>query len=167
MGPSMKRDHGEQSSTADRSIEDFISREGERVRRVLVAQYGPEVGEEAWADTAEYCWENWDRLQLMRNPAGYAYRVGRSSARKYTRWNRRRVFNPHDFADVASEGTPMFEFLDRVSRLTPVQRSCLILVHGHGWTYREVAEILGLSETAVTNHVARGLQRARLKVTPK
>jgi DNA-directed RNA polymerase specialized sigma24 family protein len=167
MRHSMQRDEDDGTPAATRSIEDFMSHEGERVRRVLIAQFGIEVGTEAWADTAVYCWENWDRLHSMQNPAGYAYRVGRSSARKYTRWNKRRSFNPVDFADVAREGTPMFEFLDRVARLTPAQRSCLILVHGHCWTYREVAEILGMSEAAVTNHVARGLRRARLEVRPR
>jgi DNA-directed RNA polymerase specialized sigma24 family protein len=37
----------------------------------------------------------------------------------------------------------------------------VVLVHCFGYRYREVAELLGVSEAAVTNHVHRGLARLR------
>jgi DNA-directed RNA polymerase specialized sigma24 family protein len=35
------------------------------------------------------------------------------------------------------------------------------MVHCYGYRYRDVAEVLGVSDAAVTNHVHRGLARLR------
>ena len=48
-----------------------------------------------------------------------------------------------------------------LGELKPLQRTCVVMVHAHGWSYREVAEIVGISVAAVTNHVHRGMQRLR------
>jgi DNA-directed RNA polymerase specialized sigma24 family protein len=48
-----------------------------------------------------------------------------------------------------------------MARLQPAQRACVLLVKSFGFTYREAGEMLGLTETAVTNHVHRGLARLR------
>jgi DNA-directed RNA polymerase specialized sigma24 family protein len=37
----------------------------------------------------------------------------------------------------------------------------VLLVHGYGFTYREVVDLLHVSEAAVTNHIHRGLTRLR------
>ena len=40
----------------------------------------------------------------------------------------------------------------------------VLLVHGYGFSYREVAEVLDVSEAAVTNHVHRGLRKLRSRL---
>jgi DNA-directed RNA polymerase specialized sigma24 family protein len=45
--------------------------------------------------------------------------------------------------------------------LSPDQRVCVLLVHGFGWTYNEVAELLGMKRSEVNNHVHRGLAHLR------
>jgi DNA-directed RNA polymerase specialized sigma24 family protein len=37
----------------------------------------------------------------------------------------------------------------------------VLLVKSYGFSYREAADVLGLSEAAITNHVHRGLERLR------
>jgi DNA-directed RNA polymerase specialized sigma24 family protein len=43
----------------------------------------------------------------------------------------------------------------------------VVLVHGFGWTLREVAELRGVKVTSVQTHLERGLRRLRaaLEVT--
>ncbi len=53
-----------------------------RLHRALAASLGWDQGREATADAMAYAWEHWTRVQAMTNPAGYLYRVGRSSVRR-------------------------------------------------------------------------------------
>jgi RNA polymerase sigma factor (sigma-70 family) len=45
--------------------------------------------------------------------------------------------------------------------LTQRQRVAVVLVHGYGYTLREVAELTGIRQTTVQNHLNRGLARLR------
>jgi DNA-directed RNA polymerase specialized sigma24 family protein len=36
-----------------------------------------------------------------------------------------------------------------------------MLIHGYGWTYREVGELLGIGPTTVEKHVERALRKLR------
>ena len=67
------------------TYEEFVRRDGVRLRAGLVAAYGPDVGADAAAEAAAYGFEHWERLSGMHNPAGYLYRVGQSEARKHFR----------------------------------------------------------------------------------
>jgi RNA polymerase sigma factor (sigma-70 family) len=56
-------------------------------------------------------------------------------------------------------------------RLLPVlrslsqrQRTAVVLVHGFGWTLREVAELMGTKVTTVQNHAERGLTKLRTEL---
>jgi DNA-directed RNA polymerase specialized sigma subunit len=49
-----------------------------------------------------------------------------------------------------------------LAALSERQRLAVVLVHGFGYTLREVAELIGIRQTTVQNHVARGLTRLRL-----
>jgi Sigma-70, region 4 len=45
--------------------------------------------------------------------------------------------------------------------LWTLNHPAVVLVHGYGWTPREVAELTGIAPTSVQNHVERGLARLR------
>jgi DNA-directed RNA polymerase specialized sigma24 family protein len=117
---------------------DFVEETEPRLRFALAAALGQELGREATAEALAYAWEHWEEIQPMDNPAGYLYRVGRSRGR-FRR--RRRVF-----AEVPSNHQPAVEpHLPRaVARLCP-----------------EVAELLGISVSAVNAHVQRALSKLR------
>ncbi len=132
----------------------------EPVRRALVARYGVEVGTDAAADATAWAWEHRDRVESMDNPAGYLIRVGQTAARRLLR-GRRRVW---PFTDLTAHADPALaddELATAMARLRPKERVALLMVHGHGFTYRETATLLGISEAAVTNHVHRGLTHVR------
>ena len=137
----------------------FVREGGSRLRRVLVAQYGVDVGSDASADALGYAWEHWERIGQMANPVGYLYRVAQSSVRRQRRWTREVSFPASD-ASCVDRGVDS-ELFDVLARLSPLQRVSVLLVHAYDWTYPEVAEVLGIKVSAVTNHVHRGTKKLR------
>ena len=142
-----------------RDFEEFVATDGARLLRVLVAREGVDVGSDLCADALAVVWKDWDRVGRMANPAGYTYRVAQSANRRYRRWGRGVEFPREEF-DPVWEDVAGDIFLS-LGELKPLQRTCVVMVHAHGWSYREVAEIVGISVAAVTNHVHRGMQRLR------
>ncbi len=132
----------------------FVTDVEPRLRRALVAAYGPERGRDATAEALAWAWARWDEVRAMANPAGYLFRVGQSR----TRPRRRPVVFP---GPPASE--PWIEpGLGRaLSALSEPQRLAVVLVHGFGWSHREVAELSGVSASTVQTHLERGLAKLR------
>ena len=138
------------------SYEEFVERNGSRLRAALVAAYGPDIGADAAAEALAYGFERWDELESMSNPAGYLYRVGQSEARRH--------FRPNGFMPaVAPPGLPEFEpgLSPALESLTEPQRIGVVLVHALGWSLVETAEILGVDVSTARTHIARGLAKLR------
>ncbi len=136
----------------------FAKEVGRPLRQALIAAYGADVGSEATAEALAYAWENWDRIRVMHNPAGYLYRVGQSQAG-------RGVFRrpPRLQVPVYPDGSHWFEpkLSAAIASLSDRQRVSVVLVHGYGWTVTEVAELLGLSFSTVRRHIDRAFARLR------
>jgi DNA-directed RNA polymerase specialized sigma24 family protein len=138
-------------------FEAFVAEVRPRLARASVAAYGRERGAEALSEALAVAWERFDEIVVMANPAGYLFRAGQSRSRP-----RKRV-EPARFPPPAELGLPDVEpgLPAALGCLTERQRACVVLVHGFALTQREVAELLGLSSSAVQNHVERGMQRLR------
>jgi DNA-directed RNA polymerase specialized sigma24 family protein len=134
----------------------FARRCGPDLRRVLVARYGVEVGIEATADALAYAWERWERVGAMANSTGYLVRVGQSAARRY---RRRPVVLPTTPSDTESSFDPRLP--RALERLSARQRSAVLLICVHDWTYPAAAAAFGVSESTLRNHVRRGLESLR------
>jgi DNA-directed RNA polymerase specialized sigma24 family protein len=135
----------------------FITDARVRLSAAFSAYLGPERGQEALAEALGYAWEHRDRVLAMESPIGYLFRVGQSR----TRWvfqRRNRVFPAPD--DI---GLPDVEpgLIRELARLTPQQRTGVVLIHGFQWTHAEVSELLGIKRTTVQNHVERAMARLR------
>lgn len=140
---------------------DLVVKIEPRLRRALVAHYGLDVGSEVAAEAVAWGVEHAEELAAMDNPAGYLYRVGQSAARRWLRG--RAVVFPrepqwHDGTDLPGD---VFEEL---KRLKPGHRVAVLLVHGYGFTYQEVADLLEVTEAAVNNYVHRGLKTLRQRL---
>jgi DNA-directed RNA polymerase specialized sigma24 family protein len=135
---------------------EFHNRAEPQLRRALIARYGGEIGRESTAEALAYAWENWDRIQAMKNPLGYLYRVGQSKSRRL--WPRRSVFETKPEAGLpwVEPGLP-----PALNTLSSRQRQVVVLVHAFEYTHQEVADLLGISRSSVQNHVERGLARLR------
>ena len=137
-------------------FERFVAEAGPRLGRALAAMYGFEDGRDATAEALAYAWENWHRLQHIANLPGYLFRVGQTRGRR----GRQPVAG---LFDVGECGEYTFEpgLPKALAALTQRQRLAVVLVHGYGYTLREVAELTGIRPTTVQNHLSRGLSRLR------
>ncbi len=143
-------------------FEGFFADAEPRLRRVLIAMLGAQRGREATAEALSYAWENWAHVQQLTNPIGYLLRVGQSRTRpRKIRSIFTRPEEPEPWCEPAL-GRLLAQLSDR-------QRTAVVLVHGFGWTIREVAELTNTKVTTVQNHLERGLARLRsgLEVTPR
>jgi RNA polymerase sigma-70 factor (ECF subfamily) len=149
----------------ERAFDGFVREVEPRLRRALVAAYGPQAGRDATVDALGWAWANWDRVEALENPAGYLYRVGQTKARE----DRRPLHVVPPDRAVAERSTPWVEpnLEPALLALSEQQRVAVVLCHGFQWTHREVAELLDLSPSTVQNHVERGLANLRraLEVT--
>jgi RNA polymerase sigma-70 factor (ECF subfamily) len=141
-------------------FESFVGVVWQRLGRALVAQHGVELGNDLCAEVLAFAWEHWPRVREMDNPFGYLYRVAQSAARPYRRWHRRMVLLDR-WSEPAVVGAEPDEIFISLARLSEPQRVCVLLAHAYGWRYAEVAELLGVSVAAVTNHVHRGMVKLR------
>jgi DNA-directed RNA polymerase specialized sigma24 family protein len=138
------------------AFERFVAETGPRLGRALTALYGFEDGRDATAEALAYAWENWSRLRHISNLPGYLFRVGQTRGRR----RRQPVTGLFDVGEGAEHrfepGLPR-----ALAALTQRQRLAVVLVHGYGYTLREVAELTGIRPTTVANHLSRGLARLR------
>jgi DNA-directed RNA polymerase specialized sigma24 family protein len=141
-----------------RDFEDFVLATQPQLSRALAAAYGFEDGRDATAEALAYAFEHWDKLQHVANLPGYLFRVGQTRGRPRRR--QRVLFAVPDGADRHFEPA----LPAALGSLTQPQRIAVVLVHGYGYTLREVAELTGVKATTVQNHLSRGLARLRAKL---
>jgi RNA polymerase sigma factor (sigma-70 family) len=129
------------------------------LRVALMARLGPPRGREAAEDALVWAWEHWDRIGRVANPGGYLYRVGVRRAGRW-RWSRAAAGRAQE---DDGRNDPWVEpgLPAALGRLSAGQRQAVVLVEGYGWSYGEVAELLGVSRSTVQTQVARGLARLR------
>jgi DNA-directed RNA polymerase specialized sigma24 family protein len=160
VGPVSKALRSESAAPGSHDpFDEFVATDGLRLRAVLIARYGLEVGCDAHAEALAWAWQHWGRLSAMQNPLGYLYRVAQSATRPHRRWRSRHSFPSRMPERWHLDADPML--MDSLGDLTEAQRVSVLLVHGHQWSYAEVAEVLECSVSAVTNHVHRGLTAMR------
>jgi RNA polymerase sigma-70 factor (ECF subfamily) len=149
----------EVGTDAAEPLAEFLSDAQRRLERALVARFGMDDGLEAAADALAFAVEHWSRLRGMDNPLGYLYRVGETRGRRLAR--RWQPFDALVHEPRTEDGVVDLDLQRALLRLKPAERVAVVLVHGHGHSYREVAEVLDVPVTTVTNHLHRG--RARLR----
>jgi DNA-directed RNA polymerase specialized sigma24 family protein len=139
-------------------FETFVLATQPQLSRALAAAYGFEDGRDATAEALAYAFEHWDKLQHVANLPGYLFRVGLTRGRPRRR--QRVLFAIPDGEDRSFEPA----LPAALAALTQRQRVAVVLVHGYGYTLREVAELTGIKTTTVQNHLTRGLARLRAKL---
>jgi len=137
----------------------FASSAAPRLANALISLLGVEAGHDATWEALAHGWENWEKVSGMGNPVGYLYVIGRNSRRGL---RKQRVVFPEPPVDR----TPWVEpGLSSVLEGLPTrQRQAVMLVHGYGWTWSEVAEVLDVSKTTVQKHVERGVAKLRAEL---
>jgi DNA-directed RNA polymerase specialized sigma24 family protein len=137
----------------------FCAEAEPRLRRALVAAYGPELGAEATADALAWGWEHFERVEAMGNGAGYLWRVGQTSVRRAARQRRWSVPGESAGGDGAAsvDRLPIEPALaGALAGLSPRQRAAVLLVHGYGFTLTEAATAMDCRVRTLRNHLDRG-----------
>ena len=146
-----------EQDVASDTFTEFVRVVGPRLKQVLVASFGSEVGVEAVSEALAYGWEHWGRVSAMDNPAGYLYRVGRSHGRRMLRRRSVPVWpSPPGEAPWVEPGLS-----GALARLSERQRAAVLLVHGADWSLQETAQLMGITRGAVQKHTVRGLRTLR------
>lgn len=137
------------------SFNEFFADAEPRLKGALTATLGVERGVEAAAEALAYGWEHWERVRVMENPVGYLFRVGQSRAPRFQR--------TVDLPEVPVGEMPWVEpgLPHALGGLSKNQRVAVLLIQSFGWTYAEVAELLGVSLGTVQTHLNRGMRRLR------
>lgn len=148
----------EGSDTSD--FEAFFEAVEPQLRRAHFAVFGLERGPEATAEAFAWAWETWPRVRDLESPVGYLFRVGQSRTRQ-------RRFRPVFTTELVDDPLIEPKLGSALAELSESQRAAVVLVHGFGWTLREVAELREVQVTSVQTHLERGLRRLRaaLEVT--
>ena len=144
--------------TAEETFTAFMRDTQPRVLVALAAAFGPDAANDASAEAFAYAWEHWDRVAEMENPAGYVYRVGRSRMRP-----RKAVMV---CPPMPLNPTPLVEpkLVPALRRLSPRQRTAVVLTEGFGYSLAEVAELLGVHPSSVRRHRERALRKLRSRL---
>ncbi len=128
---------------------------------------------EAAADAAQEAFLqlhlNWDRVSRYGNPAGWVYRVALNRSRDYRRWTLRRFRLSQRQARGATGGQdvswdPQPDFVRAVKELPDRQRQAAALHYVAGFSQKETAEAMNLSEGAVKSHLFRARETLRRKL---
>jgi RNA polymerase sigma factor (sigma-70 family) len=140
----------------------FFDAAERRLRLALTGAFGVETGRDATAEALAWAWQNWGDVREMTNPVGYIYRVGRSNAlrgldRDVASATSTIEAHPSDW-ELPNYEPNLAKFL---ARLPERQRVAVWMVHGLGFSHREVAELLECSRPTVATHVRRGVRKLR------
>jgi RNA polymerase sigma factor (sigma-70 family) len=130
------------------------------LRRALVAWYGPTVGKEAAADALSWAWEHRHQLDGIGNIGGYLFRLGQSAAKREIQW-RCPIESPKRAECLERESSFEPRLATAIAKLSGQQRAAVLLVHGYGYSFREAADVLGVSLGTLRTHLGRGLDRLR------
>jgi len=117
----------------------------------------------------------WRALDTLRHPAAFGGWLKRIAVNAWLQHQRRAGAPLLDLATVEDrEPTRETSVAGRVAaardldaalaRLTPAQRSCVVLTYAEGLSQSEVAEHLGLPLGTVKSHVARGAAALRAQL---
>ena len=136
----------------------FVRKTEPKLLQALVATYGTVDGREATVDALSWAWEHWCRLEGVTNPVGYLYRVGQTATRRFVSRQRPLVGEV-----TAANRLPDLDpgLVQALGRLSPHQRTVVVLVCALDWSQVEVAELLEISPSTVRDHLSRALGRLR------
>lgn len=130
------------------SFEEFFDAERSRLFRALVlVTRNAHEAEELMQDAFLKVWEKWERVGALEDPTGYLYRTAMNGSRSAYRravLALRHTILPAAATDPYEEVEARDEALRSLARLTPRQRSAVVVTQLLGYGFDEAARILGI-----------------------
>ncbi len=144
-------------TTTAEDFSEFFQAVEPRLRRALIAAYGPERGREATAEAFAWAWENRSMLETLEHPAACLYRVAQSRSRPR---KDRALAEPAVVDELWIEP----KLAAALQRLTAAQRTAVALVYGAGWTQAEAAQLLKVRPATIQKRLDRAMRTLRKEV---
>jgi RNA polymerase sigma-70 factor (ECF subfamily) len=140
------------------AVERLYREQGDRMWRAVLAFAGdPDVASDAVAEAFAQALRRGD---AVRDPARWVWRTAFRIAAGVLK--ERRMIGPEQDVGLSYEmDPPAKELIEALRRLSPRQRSAVVLHHAAGYPVKEVAAILGSTPAAVKVHLKRGRDRLR------
>jgi RNA polymerase sigma-70 factor, ECF subfamily len=132
-----------------------------------------ELGRDLTQETLIRAWTNLPELHEADHFKGWLYRIGTNLARSHLRRARRlQWFSWIQMEDGTSSQVPSTpgpeagvseadELEATLARLSPQYRTCLLLQVIGGFSQRDIARLLGISEKSVSSNVSRAREQFR------
>ncbi len=154
-----------------------LAEHGRWLRTVLAAR-GVDAGEldDVLQEVSRRAVENVDRLRDRERVAPWLYRIAATTALEHRRRSGRRRRREREAMDRQTEREPSdpLDWLLRrerealvreaVAKLPGRDAEVLMLKHAEGWSYRQLAEHLGIGEGAVQSRLHRARERLRAEL---
>jgi RNA polymerase sigma-70 factor (ECF subfamily) len=132
-----------------------------------------ELGRDLAQDTFLQAWRSLSRLRDGERFSSWLYQIATNLARSHARRARLIHWLPWSGPLESAAGSSRMErpedhvgeteqVLLALAQLPPKRRACVLLALEGGFTHREIARLLGISEKSVDSYVSRGCQQFRL-----
>lgn len=132
-----------------------------------------ELGRDLAQETFLHAWRSLPRLREGERFSPWLYQIATNLARSHARRARLIHWLPWSGPLESTAGSARFERLEdqvgeteqvllALAALPPKRRACVLLAFEGGFTHREIAQLLGLSQTSVDTYLSRGCQQFRL-----
>lgn len=156
----------------DASFQELVLRHQARIRSLIRRSLGDAAADDIAQEVFLKAWRN---LSSLRDAAAFAGWLRRIAAHAIVDRVRSRpdleTVLADDLADERASDAAMadarLDLQGALSRLTPAQRLCILLVHGEGLTHREAADESGLPIGTVKSHIARATPLLRRWLSPQ
>ena len=132
-----------------------------------------DLGRDLAQDTFFQAWRALPRLREGERFGPWLYQIATNLARSHARRARLIHWLPWSDPLESTTGSLRLERLEdhvgeaeqvmlALAQLPPKRRACVLLAFEGGFTHREIARLLGISETSVATYLSRGCQQFRL-----
>ena len=138
------------------------------VRACALVTLDRSTAEDVAAEAFARLWANWGRIEDEDHAGGYVYKTAMRLCQRRGRHLRREVPSPireQVGSDEIQRAAARADVFDALATLPLRQRQCVVLRDWAGFPTRELAEILGLRESTVRVHLARGRESLRRLLT--
>jgi RNA polymerase sigma factor (sigma-70 family) len=145
----------------------LLDHHGRDVHRYLIANVGPVDADDCWQETWLSALRAYPSLQDTSNLRAWVFTIAHRKAIDHVRARGRRAIPVAEAAELASAGAapdaalPDQELWSSVARLPDKQRTAATLRFLLDSSYREIAEVMGISVQAARRNVHEALKRLR------
>lgn len=150
------------------SFEEFFEAERRNLLAALIVMTGNRAeAEELLQDAFLKVWERWDRVAAMDEPVGFLYRTAMNLFRNRLRRAATALQRRQDFfrrEDGLGDVEHRDEAVRLLARLTPRERTALVVTAFLGYSSEEAGQLLGIRATTVrvlTNRARASLRAAQ------